>query len=185
MHQQVDVNLSPNASTLIRMTKNFLIEIGDERIPVTQSQNKLSISGREADASLVELGPKLYSLLLRNSSHVIHIANQTDTSITLTVNGKSLVANFVSERSELITRHGQQKTVQKTTNELRAPMLGLATQVLVNPGDSVVPGQGLIVLEAMKMENELRSPIEGRIRQVYVQEGESVTVNAILVEFES
>ncbi|MXZ04065.1 MAG: acetyl-CoA carboxylase biotin carboxyl carrier protein subunit, partial [Rhodothermaceae bacterium] len=58
------------------------------------------------------------------------------------------------------------------------------TQVLVNHGDRVVPGQGLVVLEAMKMENELRSPIEGRIGQVYVQEGESVTVNAILVEFE-
>ena len=166
------------------MTKNFLIEVGDERIPVTQSQDKLSINGREADVSLVELGPKSYSLLLGNSSHVIHIAHQTDTYITLTVDGQTLVANFVSERSELITRYGQQQTVQKTTTELRAPMLGLVTQVLVNPGDSVVSGQGLVVLEAMKMENELRSPIDGRIGQVHVEEGESVTVNAILVEFE-
>lgn len=167
------------------MTKNFLIEVGDEQIPVTQTQDKLSINGREADVSLVKLGPKLYSLLLGNSSHVIHIAQQTDTSITLTVNGQTLVADFISERSKLITLYGQQKTVQKTTTELRAPMLGLVTQVLVNPGDRVVSGQGLVVLEAMKMENELRSPIEGRIKQVYVQEGESVTVNAILVEFES
>ena len=167
------------------MTKNFLIEVGDEQIPVTQSQDKLSINGREADVSLVELGPLLYSLLLGNSSHVIHIANQTDTCITLTVDGQTHVANFVSERSKLITRYGQQKTVQKTTTELRAPMLGLVTQVLVNPGDRVVPGQGLVVLEAMKMENELRSPIDGRVGQVFVQEGESVTVNAILVEFES
>ncbi|MDE2827816.1 MAG: acetyl-CoA carboxylase biotin carboxyl carrier protein subunit [Bacteroidota bacterium] len=167
------------------MTKDFLIEVGGEQIPVTQSQDKLTINGRKADVSLVKLGPKLYSLLLGNSSHVIHIANQTDTCITLTVDGQTHVANFVSERSKLITRYGQQKTVQKTTTELRAPMLGLVTQVLVNPGDRVVPGQGLVVLEAMKMENELRSPIDGRVGQVFVQEGESVTVNAILVEFES
>ena len=166
------------------MTKNFFIEVGDEQIPVTQSQDKLFINGREADVSLVELGPKLYSLLLGNRSHVIHIADQTDTCNSLTVDGQPFVANFVSERSKLIKRYGQQTTVQKTMTELRAPMLGLVTQVLVNPGDRVVPGQGLVVLEAMKMENELRSPIEGRIGQVYVQEGESVTVNAILVEFE-
>ena len=166
------------------MTNNFLIEVGDKRISVTQSQNKLSINGTEADVSFVELGPKSYSLLLGNSSHVIHIAHQTDTCITLTVDGQTLVANFVSERSRLITRYGHQKTVQKATTELRAPMLGLVTQVLVNPGDHVVLGQGLVVLEAMKMENELRSPIEGRIGQVHVEEGESVTVNAILVEFE-
>ncbi|MXZ04443.1 MAG: hypothetical protein F4Y90_02805, partial [Rhodothermaceae bacterium] len=114
------------------MTKNFFIEVGDEQIPVTQSQDKLFINGREADVSLVELGPKLYSLLLGNRSHVIHIADQTDTCISLTVDGQPFVANFVSERSKLIKRYGQQTTVQKTMTELRAPMLGLVTQVLVN-----------------------------------------------------
>ena len=175
----------PNVPTLIRMTKHFLIEIEDEQIPVAQSQNKLSLNGRSANVSLVELGPNLYSLLLKNDSHVIHIASETDSCITLTVDGQTIDASFISERSKLIARHGQQKTVQKTTNELRAPMLGLVTQVLVKPGDSVVTGQGIVVLEAMKMENELQSPIQGRIGQVYVQEGESVTVDAILVEFES
>jgi biotin carboxyl carrier protein len=63
-------------------------------------------------------------------------------------------------------------------------MPGKVIKVLVQPGDDVKMRQGLIVVEAMKMENELRSPKDGRVAQVLVAEGASVEAGRLLVVVE-
>jgi biotin carboxyl carrier protein len=60
-------------------------------------------------------------------------------------------------------------------------MPGRIVRVLVAPGDEVVARQGLIVIEAMKMENELASPKAGRVKEVSVTEGTSVEAGRLLV----
>jgi biotin carboxyl carrier protein len=62
-----------------------------------------------------------------------------------------------------------------------APMPGKVVRVLVAPGDAVVARQGLVVVEAMKMENELRATRPGRVRDVLVAEGQSVDAGTALV----
>ena len=62
-----------------------------------------------------------------------------------------------------------------------APMPGRVVKVLVKPGDAVEARQGLVVVEAMKMENELRAPGAGTVTEVKVVEGASVEANAVLV----
>jgi biotin carboxyl carrier protein len=65
-----------------------------------------------------------------------------------------------------------------------APMPGRIVKVLVKAGDRVARGQGLVVVEAMKMENELRAPREGTVAAVRVSEGMSVEASAVLVVVE-
>jgi biotin carboxyl carrier protein len=60
-------------------------------------------------------------------------------------------------------------------------MPGRIAKVLVKVGDAVKAGQGLVVVEAMKMENELRSPRAGTVVEVRVLEGALVESNALLV----
>lgn len=62
-----------------------------------------------------------------------------------------------------------------------APMPGKVVRVLVKPGDEVKARQGLVVVEAMKMENELRAARDGRVRDVSVTEGQSVDAGAVLL----
>ena len=62
-----------------------------------------------------------------------------------------------------------------------SPMPGKVVRVLVKPGDAVTARQGLVVVEAMKMENELRAARDGRVRDVAVTEGQSVDAGAILL----
>ena len=62
-----------------------------------------------------------------------------------------------------------------------APMPGRIVKVLVKPGDAVTARQGLVVVEAMKMENELRAPGPGTVTDVRVTEGASVEANAVLI----
>lgn len=65
--------------------------------------------------------------------------------------------------------------------KVTAPMPGKIVKVLVSPGDEVVSRQGLVVVEAMKMENELRAPRRGRVASVHVQEGALVEAGRLLV----
>jgi biotin carboxyl carrier protein len=63
---------------------------------------------------------------------------------------------------------------------LTAPMPGRVVRVLEAPGAEVAAGQGLVVIEAMKMENELKSPRAGRVQEVAVREGQAVEAGALL-----
>jgi len=65
-----------------------------------------------------------------------------------------------------------------------APMPGKVVRVLVQAGDDVKTRQGLVVVEAMKMENELRAARDGRVRDVAVTEGQSVDAGAVLLTVE-
>ncbi|HET7292566.1 MAG TPA: biotin/lipoyl-containing protein [Vicinamibacteria bacterium] len=63
---------------------------------------------------------------------------------------------------------------------LSAPMPGKIVRVLVLPGTAVEAGQGLLVMEAMKMENEIRSPRAGLVREIAVRDGQAVETGALL-----
>jgi biotin carboxyl carrier protein len=67
---------------------------------------------------------------------------------------------------------------------IKAPMPGKLVRLLVAAGDEVAAGQGLVVVEAMKMENELRAPKKGRVKEVPVREGQAVEAGALLVVLE-
>jgi len=69
--------------------------------------------------------------------------------------------------------HGEQAVL--------APMPGRVVRVLVSPGDEVAARQGVVVVEAMKMENELRSPKAGRIKEINVTPGTSVEAGRVLL----
>jgi biotin carboxyl carrier protein len=65
---------------------------------------------------------------------------------------------------------------------VKAPIPGLLTRVLVEPGMAVTTGQTLLVLEAMKMENEIRAPFDGVVSAVPVAAGQTVVRNQVLAE---
>ena len=65
-----------------------------------------------------------------------------------------------------------------------APMPGRLVKILVQEGDSVSEGQGLVVMEAMKMENELRAPRAGRVKELPARERQAVETGALLVVLE-
>ena len=63
-------------------------------------------------------------------------------------------------------------------------MPGRVVSLLVEAGDAVEAGQGIVVLEAMKMENEIKAPIDGTVSEIRVQEKQDVAVNDVLVVIE-
>ena len=67
---------------------------------------------------------------------------------------------------------------------LLAPMPGLLVSIMVNEGDEVEEGQGLAVIEAMKMENIIKSEKKSKVKKVNCKEGDSLEVDQVIFEFE-
>lgn len=64
-----------------------------------------------------------------------------------------------------------------------SPMPGTIVQVFVKEGDTIVDGQDLCIIEAMKMQNIIKAEIDGVIDKVNIKAGDSVAVDALLIEF--
>lgn len=101
----------------------------------------------------------------------------------LRVNGREVAVKLRSElehRFAGLVGAGEEDLGKRMT----VPMPGRVVQVLVAPGDEVRKGQGLVIVEAMKMENELKAVRAGRIAAVHVTPGSSVEKGALLLELE-
>ncbi|HEY0874635.1 MAG TPA: biotin/lipoyl-containing protein [Vicinamibacterales bacterium] len=99
----------------------------------------------------------------------------------VTIGGRTIVAALNGRRSK---RAGADGGGADGEQAVTAPMPGRVVRVLVSPGDEVAVRQGVVVVEAMKMENELRSPKAGRVKEVAVAPGTSVEAGRTLVVIE-
>jgi pyruvate carboxylase subunit B len=103
---------------------------------------------------------------------------------TLWVDGFRYEVEALDERSRTIRDLSAASGVAAGPAPLIAPMPGLVVRVNVTEGDEVAAGQGLVVMEAMKMENELRAPAAGRVSRVHATAGTAVEKGTVLVELE-
>jgi biotin carboxyl carrier protein len=94
--------------------------------------------------------------------------------VRVSVNGTDFEATVDDQRSMLIKSLMKAHAHDVRTVVVKAPMPGLIVRIEVEPGQNIAAGQGLIVLEAMKMENELRSLQEGTVQEIFVKEGRAV-----------
>ena len=111
-------------------------------------------------------------------------AAQTDGAVQVLVNGCVSEAMVLSDRDLLLRRYARGTATLSASHEVRAPMPALVVRIEVASGDTVKKGQGLVVLEAMKMENELRATRDCVVREVCVVPGNTVERNALLLRLE-
>ena len=70
---------------------------------------------------------------------------------------------------------------EHASGNIRAPMPGRVTSILVKEGEAVETGTPLLILEAMKMQNDLTSPISGKVESIHIREGDSVKKDSLLL----
>jgi len=145
-------------------------------------EGSVAVDGRDLPFELVSLGPGEAFVRLGTRGFHAH-ARPIDGGWRVRIAGRELDVAIEDER----TRHIRELTGATRgaeSRELKAPMPGLVVKVLVEVGQVVEPGDGLVVLEAMKMENELRAEAGGTVRAVEVTTGQIVDRDDVLVRFE-
>lgn len=103
--------------------------------------------------------------------------------LTVTVDNLSVPLKLVDARRKL-AQAAAPRGQQTGPLTIKSPMPGKVVKVLVAPGDVVKSGQGVCVVEAMKMENELRAPRDGKVKAVSAKEGQAVEAGQTLATIE-
>lgn len=144
----------------------------------TASGWRVSLDGQPVDADVVLISPYTLSILLNGESHEIRITPVLGGKLKLQTGAQEFTAEVIDPRSWSGRRHGQVEAEGR--QQIVAPMPGKIVRLLVKAGDRVEAGQGLLVVEAMKMQNEIRSPKSGTVERVLAKEGQPVTAGEVL-----
>jgi pyruvate carboxylase subunit B len=161
--------------------KEILLERLDDRQATTV---RAVIDGVERIVEVKRLEGGGYWLLSEGRSYVVDVEPGKDGDLVVEVGGLSTQVRLFDPRLERLARAGQRQRASAGPEAVRAPMPGKVVKVLVKPGETVAANQGLVVVEAMKMENELRSPRGGKVQSVHVAEGQAVEAQEPLVTLE-
>jgi biotin carboxyl carrier protein len=143
---------------------------------------KVTVNGESYQVNAVMLDPGGISLLVDGKSYAATIQEKKD-RLSVLVRNRIFDVSIIDERRGKLNRIATRFSSQGK-QIIASPMPGKVVRVLVNLGDSVLEGQGLVVVEAMKMENELKSPKAGKVIELNAREGSAVDNNAILVVVE-
>ncbi len=169
------------------MTLELLVNNQIYTLEIKEFQHSVGSTGivrigdREYVVDYRQLDPLLYSLIIQGRSYQAFVY-KAEGSYGVDLEGKTYSIQILDEAGKRLrvsrasTLPGQQV--------ISAPMPGKVIKLLVKVGDPVEAGQGVVVVEAMKMENELRASIRGIVKEIKVSEGMAVNSGEPLVILE-
>jgi len=131
----------------------------------------------EGSCAIEEVSPGVFSVLTGNSSLVVRLVENSE-GVEAWIGARRFVLGLSDPRDTPSLDKGAAVHGPK---EIRALMPGKVIKLLVSVGDHVAAGDGLIVVEAMKMQNEMKSPKNGKVRGIHVAEGETVSAGTALL----
>jgi len=135
------------------------------------------VFGSSTAVSIVEVEPGVFSVIQDGISHEVRV-----TKTEAVVNGHRYRFEIEDPRQWKRNRAG---AASSGSSAILAPMPGKVVRIMVAVGDLVTVGQGIVVVEAMKMQNEMKSPRDGRVTAIKTAPGESVTAGTVLALIEA
>jgi biotin carboxyl carrier protein len=142
---------------------------------------RLKIGERQFEVDVHRVGHLSYSILVDNRSFDFEIVREGDDLVVASRSGATRVTLVDAARR---SRNPGARPAAAGKAVLKAMMPGRVINVLVNLGDEVAAQQGLLVVEAMKMENELKAPKAGKVVELKVKPGQTVEKGELLLVVE-
>jgi biotin carboxyl carrier protein len=176
----------------------FQLEIADRLRTVEVRQQaqgyQVIVDGRPLVVDVAPVGSVAWSLIVRDDQSAMR---RTVEAVVIQNGAGPVDVHIDRYRIPVVLRNGLRGRARSGgaasmaghksstgPQRIMAPMPGKVVRVLVSPGDAVKARQGLVVVEAMKMENELRASRDAHVRDVFVSEGQSVEAGTALVALE-
>jgi biotin carboxyl carrier protein len=161
------------------------VSVSGHEVEVEIDGERVIAGGQEYTASLTAVpGTPFRQLLLSGRPIGLALEESGRGHWAVTVRGERWETEVIDERTRNIRSLTGAAARPQGPGVLRAPMPGLVVRVLVEPGQLLAVGAGVLVLEAMKMENELRAHTAARVRAIRVRPGEAVEKGQVLAEFD-
>jgi biotin carboxyl carrier protein len=142
---------------------------------------QINLGGKKITADLRQAGPASFSVIISNRSFDLDVIRQGDEFVIASRAGVTRLT-LEDSRRRLMRSRTEREVSGKV--QMRAMMPGRVLSVAVKVGDQVAAQQGVMVVEAMKMENELKSPKAGKVIEVKVTAGQTVEKGELLIVIE-
>lgn len=164
----------------------YRVRIGDEDHDVLLDAEGVHVDGEDVAAQVMPVdGTPVRTVMIGSEVHRVVVRRGVSVGVyTLWLDGHRFEVEALDERTRTIRDLSGVSAGPSGPAPLTAPMPGLIVRVTAQVGDMVQAGQGLVVMEAMKMENELRASATGRVRAVHAVPGTAVEKGALLIELE-
>ena len=164
----------------------YMVKVDDAEVEVLLDGDVATVNGESTTAHVSDVeGTPVRMVTFGDAVHrVVARRGESRGRFTLWLDGFRYEVEALDERTRAIRELSGASAAASGPAPLKAPMPGMIVRVAVQAGDEVVPGQSLIVMEAMKMENELRATVAARIKSVHAQAGTAVEKGALLLEME-
>lgn len=143
---------------------------------------QVRLGERQIDADIRQVGPSSFSIIIANRSFDLDVVREGEELLVFSRAGVTRLT--LENAARRVSRGAGRGREVAGRAEMRAMMPGRVVSVLVQPGDEVEAGQGVLVVEAMKMENELKSPKKGKVAEVKVVAGQTVEKGELLAVVE-
>ncbi len=166
------------------MKRTFTARIEGQEFTVEHDDDgTVTVNGRVVAAARIVAGDARHLRIGSRSYDITSLRKEEENgSYHLLLNGMSLHIEIEDERAALLKSFGGEKSTKVHSAVLRSPMPGKISRLMVKEGELIEAGQGVLILEAMKMENEIKSPAAGIVKAIRVAESDAVEKNAILIE---
>ena len=142
---------------------------------------EVNFGGKKISADLRQAGPASYSVIIGHRAFDLDVIRQGEEFVVVSRRGATRLT-LEDARRRLMHSQGSREVSGKA--QMRAMMPGRVLSVAVKVGDEVTANQGVMVIEAMKMENELKSPKAGKVVEVKVTAGQTVEKGELLIVIE-
>jgi len=139
---------------------------------------RISLDGEPIEADAIEISPNIFSILLNGKSHEVRVTPTPSGALTLQTAHREFSAEVTDPRAWRGRRHSALEAEGR--QQIVAPLPGKIGRVLVQAGEKVQAGQGLLVVAAMTMQNDIRSPRGGTVESLLVKEGQPVNAGEAL-----
>jgi pyruvate carboxylase subunit B len=161
---------------------NYIATVDNESFRISlDSEGRVILNGEPVKVDLTTIdGGFHYSLLMGSVSYEVFVERCDDVCL-VTLEGLRYRVRIEDERSQRLEQH-RPRVEPDGEAKVVSPMPGVVVAVLVEVGQEVRAGEGLLILEAMKMENEIRAGRTGVIESVHVAPGQRVSQNDALVQ---
>jgi biotin carboxyl carrier protein len=148
--------------------------------------SEIRLDEKVIDLDCRKINARQSSILYKNRSFNVELieANTLDKTFAVKVNGNVYQVDIEDRYDLLLKQLGLDYSMSGKIADVKAPMPGLVLKVLIVPGQEVVKGDNLLVLEAMKMENMIKSPTDGIVAKILVSTGDKIEKNTILLQFD-
>ncbi len=120
----------------------------------------------------------------RSYEAVVESVDRTTKEVVLRIDGQRYTVAIKEPIDQLLHSMGLDLKAVKKVESVKAPMPGMILKVLVSPGQQIEKGDGLIILEAMKMENVLKAGGPAIVKSIRVEERTAVEKGAVLIDLE-